>query len=757
MPNDSDNLSAKLFDFLSAPGYQPLKQHELAHALHLKAAQRSELRRLLSHLEREGRLACLRKNRWALARTDRLVTGKLTVNVQGFGFITPEGATRGEDLYVEREDMAGALHGDRVVAEIRGRAGGARRNARILRIAERPERTLTGILQQGRSYWYIIPDDPRIPSNVLLSEEPPADAAAGHQVAVRLDPGAAAAHQLTGRVLEVLGQPGAPGVDMLTVMRGRGLYQDFDPAVQAEATARSPELSAADLRDRLDLRDAVSLTIDPADAKDHDDAVSLEARPGGGWLLGVHIADVSHFVQPGTEVDREARHRGNSVYMVDRFIPMLPKHLTSEVCSLRPHVDRLTHSVLLELDGEGRVQGYRTGASVIHSRARLNYDQVQALLENRPGHGIPETLQPGIRAMADLSARIRRRRMQAGALNLNLPEVTCELDPAGQVIALHRRGAAEAYNLIEEFMLLANVAVAEIQARSEGPALYRIHEEPGEDQWVEMGVQLDALGVHLHPQDRADLQVVCRKVAGQPVEYAAQLAILRNLKRALYSPTLCPHFGLAFDRYTHFTSPIRRYPDLVVHRLLKALETRRRPPHSHEEIARLALHCVETERNADEAEQESLAVKRIAYYAQQLKAGEIGPWRGLIVTLVPKGLIVEVFDTLQRGLVAFAALNDDYYQLAEDRCSAVGRRSRKVWRLGQPVEVELVRVDTVRRQVDFRMVGSTTRPDRNPSRADAPDDHGRQRSGIMNKVRMKAKGRSKSKTRRPGGRRQRTR
>ena len=755
MPNDSDNLNAKLLDFLAAPGYQPLKQHELAKALRLKAAQRSELRGLLSRLEREGRLTCLRKNRWALARTDRLITGKLSVNVQGFGFITPEGATRGEDLYVEREDLAGALHGDRVVAEIRGRAGGARRQARILRIAERPERTLTGILQRGRSYWYLVPDDPRIPSNVLLSEEPPAHAAAGHQVAVRLDPGAAAAHQLTGRVLEVLGQPGAPGVDMLTVMRGRGLYQDFDPAVQAEATARSPQLSGDDLRDRLDLRDTVTLTIDPADAKDHDDAVSLEARVGGGWLLGVHIADVSHFVQPGTEVDREARRRGNSVYMVDRFIPMLPKHLTSEVCSLRPHVDRLTHSVLLELDPEGRVQRTRTAPSVIHSRARLNYDQVQALVEGRSGHGIPDDLQAGVRAMAELSDRIRRRRMQAGALDLNMPEVTCELDPSGEVLSIHKRGAPEAYHLIEEFMLLANVAVAEILARSQGPALYRIHEEPGEEQWVEMGVQLDALGVHLHPQDRTDLQVVCRKVAGQPVEYAAQLAILRNLKRALYSPTLCPHFGLAFDRYTHFTSPIRRYPDLVVHRLLKAQEARRRPPHSHEEIARLALHCVETERNADEAEQESLAVKRIAYYARLLQAGEIGPWRGLIVALVPKGLIVELFDTLQRGLVAFAGINDDYYQLSDDRCRAVGQRSRKAWQLGQPVEVQLVRVDTVRRLVDFRMVGSTTRAARDGSWSENPPARGPQRSRVMDKVRVKRT--SKAKARRAGGRRHRTR
>ena len=706
MDQHSQTLIAALMDFLAQPGYEPMKQHELARALHLKGSRRAALRHTLGLLEREGRIACLRKNRWALARNDRIVTGRLSIHLQGFGFVVPESG--GEDLHIERDDLSGALHGDRVVAEARGRPGG-RRSGRILRILERRVQTVTGLLQRGRSYWYLIPDDPRLPGNVLLSEPPPDDAQPGMQVAVRLDEESVAKRALTGRLAEVLGRPGDPGVDMLIVMRSRGLTQEFDTTVQAEAAGREPALSADDLAGRLDLRAAVAFTIDPSDAKDHDDAVSLARRADGGWDLGVHIADVSHFVRPGTEVDREARRRGNSVYMVDRFIPMLPKHLTTEVCSLRPQVDRLTHSVLLELDARGNVRRTQTAASVIHSRARLNYDQVQALLDGRADHGIPEGLVPPVREMAELSALVRRRRMQAGALDLNMPEVTCTLDEAGDVKEIRKRGAPGAYHLIEEFMLLANVAVADLLSRSKGPALYRIHEEPSEDQWAEMGVQMAALGLPARPADRADLQALCRQVAGKPIEYAAQLAVLRNLKRAVYSPTLQPHFGLAFDRYTHFTSPIRRYPDLVVHRLLKAVESRRRPPHDHEEAKRIALHCTETERNADEAEQESLAVKRVAYYQRQLERGEIGPWRALIVALTPRGLIVELLETLQRGLVPFASLGDDYFQLSDDRCRAIGRRTKAGWRLGQDLEVELVRVDTVRRLVDFRPAAGAAR------------------------------------------------
>lgn len=711
------SLQERLLALLASPGYQPLKQHELVGALHVKGSDRSEFRNLLRKLEREGRISCLRKNRWGLPDNKREVLGRISVHPSGFGFVTPDEGG-GPDIYIGHDDMGTALHGDKVMISVsrsrnqerfpaRGRAPGKseeRLSGKVTRVVSRRTTRVAGILRKLRSLWYVIPDDPRIGRDIRVNEfgplvKTPQDL---RKVVVQLDEWEDASTYLSGTVVEDLGDPQAAGVDVLSILRGHGLYEAFDDKVVDEATATPTHVSEKDLKNRVDLRQAVIFTIDPEDAKDFDDAVSMVKRDDGNWDVGVHIADVSHFVPIKSKVDDEAYIRGNSVYMVDRFIPMLPKYLTAEVCSLRSNVDRLAHSVDLVVSPRGNVESFKTYPSVIHSVARLTYDQVQLHFDGQTNHGIPPALLPTLNDMRHLAETLRKNRMKRGAIDLSMPEVKCELDSDGRALGFHKRGAKEAYHLIEEFMLLANVAVAEIMSDKQVPAMYRIHEAPSDEQWEQMAVDLQNLGLRVTPGDRAGINRVAKEIAGTAFEYSGNLAILKNLKRALYSPELVEHFGLAFDRYTHFTSPIRRYPDLVVHRILKAIEQRAHPPYSFEAVERIARHCCDTEKNASEAEDESLAVKRIEFYAARLAAKDVGPFDGLIVSINPKGLIVELSDSLQRGMVAFANLMDDHYIADVQRGRARGRRSQREFRIGQALTVELMKVDTYRKLIDFR-------------------------------------------------------
>lgn len=710
-------LEQRLIDFVSAPRYQPIKHHELARALNLKGDDRPKLRHTLRRLEKEGRLVCLRKNRWSLPAADRFVQARLSVLPAGGAIATAVDAP-GREYFIGRDGLLGAIHGDTAQIAPSGRrrrrpgALAEREEARVVRVLERGDRRIVGTLEQSRYYWYIIPDNPRIGQNAQVRDAAPGLVlTAHHKVVVKLENWAGPAVALRGQMVEDLGPADAAGVDLLALMRDHQLDARFDEGLLEEAKARSPALTHDDLAGREDLRGLMTVTIDPEDARDFDDAVSLTRRPDGHWDVGVHIADVAHFVRPGTTVDREAYRRGNSVYLVGGFVPMLPQHLTSDVCSLRPHVDRLTHSVLLVVDERGRVLESRSCLSVIHSSARLDYDQVQRYFDAQDADGIPPEVLPMLQDMRTFAANVRQRRIAHGSIDLSMPEVKCILDEQQHPIELKRRGAPEAYHLIEELMLLANVAVAETLSQRRVPALYRIHEAPSDDQWAKMAADLQMLGLAHRPQDRDQINELCREVAGTPIEYSANLAVLRNLKRALYSDARIEHFGLGFANYTHFTSPIRRYPDLVVHRLLRAVETGGRMPYSHEDVRAISRHCSDTERNADAAEEESLTIKRIEFYTGRLAAGEIGPYAALITGVIARGLLVELVESLQRGLIHLSQLHDDFYEADPERGLVRGRRSRHMFKVGQLVSVELARVDEVRRLVDFRLApeGRATR------------------------------------------------
>lgn len=703
-------IEGRLRELLAAPSYRPLRQHELAAALHLHRHEKPLLRRVLRDLERQGRLICLRKNRWALpspVRQNRaLLRGLLSGGALAFPLEPP-----GEEYFIERDALAGAIDGDRVLLEpmrrrgpVRGEAG--RAPARVIRVLQRERRPLAGTLMKGRGYWYLIPDNPRISSNVTVTGFLRAlgDPQTHHKMVVHLDDWKGPGGALTGQAVEDLGPVDAAGVALLSLMRNHGLDDRFEVQVSQEAKQHAPQVDPQALQGREDLRAWITFTIDPDDARDFDDAISLRRRDDGNWEAGIHIADVAHFVPIDSEIDREARRRGNSVYLVGGFVPMLPPYLTSDVCSLRPQVDRLTHSVVLTLDAQGRVQDRRTFRSVIHSCARLDYDQVQRFMDSGDASHIPEPVQAVLRDMIPLARVVRQRRMQAGSIDLAMPEVKCELNTEGRAVGFHRRGAPEAYHLIEEFMLLANVAVAEIISQRRVPALYRIHEPPAEDQWARMAQDLEQLGWAREPANPADINALCREVASTAMEYPVNLAILRNLKRALYSDTLIEHFGLGFPKYTHFTSPIRRYPDLVIHRILNALEQNQRAPYSHESMRAIAQHCSATERMADDAESESLQEQRISYYASQLAEGHRGPHPALITGVVSRGLLVELCDSMQRGLIPLTALPQDWYEVDARMGRVKGRHQRDAFRVGTLVSVELLRVDEGRRLVDFKLL-----------------------------------------------------
>lgn len=694
---------------MSAPGYRPLTVSEMARALSLDSSAKRDLRHLLRDMQEEGKAACLRKNRWALpvrrTRIERI--GRVILRPDGACWVKLDAESdKDEEYSIGPHDRLNALPGDRVAVEpIPGRQG-RKPTARIVRIVERTRAIVVGLLE-GRSVPpRVLPDEAGLP-RVLLSGTNPADAAKWdrHKVVVRLQ-GDPNGRELVGELEEVLGPDGAPGVDMLCLMRRREYRQDFPPAVRnaARRAARSP--TADDLRGRLDLRGLFTVTIDPETARDFDDAVSIAREEDGSWRLGVHIADVGHFVTPGDAVDREALQRGNTVYLVDRAILMLPQELTAETCSLVPLADRLTRSVLLHIAPDGRVLRAESHRAVIHSRARLSYPQAQAVLEGKETD-VPSPVVDALKQLGDLARMLRERRFAEGALDFQVPELECRLDREGRITSFGRRDGSPAYALIEECMLLANEAVARRLLERAPRGLFRIHDEPDAEQWSRMAAELDELGHPLTARTRGAINRLSRRAAGSPLKYSLTLAVLRNLKRAVYSEESRPHFGLALDAYTHFTSPIRRYPDLVVHRLLDAAERGLPPPYRAEELAEIATHCSATERAADAASTESVELKRLQYYAEALRSGRSGPHPAVVTGVVPRGLLVELPDTLLRGLVAFPLLKGCPRPAAGGRSRTRGRTPG--WGLGDLLDVDLLRVDLERRRVDFRPAGPQRR------------------------------------------------
>jgi ribonuclease R len=717
MKKDKQAIEDGLAVLFSKEDYRPLHERDLAKALKLPFGSRGVLRAALREMEAKGAASPAGHGRWAGPRAGSggncgkgEIAGTFVCRYNGTKVFAPDDASLGT-MPVEDESALPAIHGDRVAAvplrrggrrmfgdgEGKGRDGAAA--VRLVRILERRRKTVVGTLRVGEHYAYVVPRDVRIGSNVRLEGAPAGfRKREGHLVAASLLP-PVQGEGLAAKFSRDLGDPESAANDIPALLLDHDRSESFGRDVLRSAAegAAKPEADAG----RVDLRGRLVVTIDPADAHDYDDAISIEPLPGGRTRLGVHIADVAAYVAPGSAVDLEARRRGCSAYLVDRVIRMLPEELTVATCSLQPREDHLAHTVDLVYDAKANLLEAKTFRSVIRSRAQLTYDGVQAFLDSGDRRGLPDGVPEALEALDALTRRLRAQRFRHGALDFVLPEVHCIVGPDGEPLRFEKQGGTPAYHLVEECMLAANKAVAELLAAAGVPFVSRVHDEPDEEQWASMGAELQALGVETPPSTPAEINAIARKARGKPKEHILTLAVLRNLNRAVYLAESRPHFGLGFRRYAHFTSPIRRYPDLLVHRILSAHERGEKPFYPKAALAALAQESSQAERDAAEMEAESVRVKRVRYYANLLAKGERGPWEGIVTGLNPKGLIVELTETLQSGMLSYASLENGYYVLSPDGFSAsAGRGSR--YRLGDRVMVELAEVDERLGRVDWR-------------------------------------------------------
>jgi ribonuclease R len=706
--NQEQQLREQILRLLQAPKYRPLDNVELGKALGRRSGVKMGLNALLRKMEQAGEIARIRKNRYVLPSEADLVTGTLHVHQAGYAFL-PREKPGEQDLFISAENTGTAMHGDKVVARItrdvpyaRAKGGRDRAEGRIIRILERAHDTIVGTLEQSKNFFYVVPDDPRIVHNVYVQVPPqpplPRTPNRGDKVVVRLEKWESRHVNPEGQIVENLGPSSAPGVDMLSIIRKYHLPTEFPREVLDEAEQIPETVGEEMFGGREDLRDQFIVTIDPDDARDFDDAINVERIPGGGWRLGIHIADVAAYVKPGSALDREAYKRGNSVYLPDRVIPMLPERLSNGVCSLRPDVNRLTHSVFLEFGRDGRTKSCRFGRSVTRSAKRLTYREAYALLKAPPKDELGERLH----VAWELASLLRKKRFEQGSLDLDFPEVKVRLDAEGKPIQLERIENDESHQLIEEFMLAANEAVARELKNRLIPTVYRVHEDPDPEKLAEYRELI--LSYNYKAGDltnRRELQRLLASLAGKPEEQALKIGLLKSLKRARYAPQPLGHFGLAKNNYTHFTSPIRRYADLVVHRGLAELDQSRRSRMDMGQIAAIAEHISITERIAAEAEIDSVKMKKLEFFQRQLEARNPQVFRAVVIDIKNYGLLVELPDVLLTGLVHVSSLTDDFYVFNPAQRGFVGRQSRRRFSVGDQLRVSVARVDVFKRQVDF--------------------------------------------------------
>jgi ribonuclease R len=682
---------------------------ELARALQIDGARLPALRELLGRLEEQGLVYRHRKGAYATPDRLGLAVGRLQVIRSGDAFVVTGPSE--PDVFIRSHHRKSAVEGDRVVARIERRR---RRNpeGRVIRVLERAFQQIVGVYHRRKAYGVVVPQEPRLSIELFVPADLTADASDGDLVLVEIVDWGEKEPSPVSRVKQVLGRPDDPGVDVLAILLGHQLPLEFPAEVEdaAELVARRG-ISDADLDGRTDLRDRLVFTIDPADAKDHDDALSIHPMHNGRFEVGVHIADVSFYVEEGSTLDSEARERGTSVYLVDRVVPMLPHALSSGLCSLVPDEDRLTLSVLYDVDGSGNVGGSRIVRSVIRSAHRLSYDDAQALLDG-DRHPEPESaeLVDALHRLRNVSRRLRAARKARGSIDFDLPEARVVLGASGEPEDVQRVLRLESHLLVEDLMIQANETVAELAQEAGLPSIYRVHEPPTEpgveglrDLAATFGHQLPAGS--LKPSAIAALLDAMR---GRPQEQLVSTVALRSMQQARYATENLGHFGLASTAYLHFTSPIRRYPDLVVHReTVRWLEAGSRQPGvaaaasrtDPERLALIADHASERERRAMAAERDSVDLKKIQFMERHL--GD--EFAGTISGVTRFGLFVLLDDYHVDGLIHVSTLRDDYFRFVESRHALVGRRSRRQLTLGDPVRVQVVRVDRERRRIDFEL------------------------------------------------------
>lgn len=723
-----------LLTLMKDPTYVPMKLKELAMLLGVPKEQRKDLEEVLNELVASGKVGISKKGKYARSEVFAQ-TGIFSAHHRGFGFVTIEG--RDGDLFVPPDDTGDAMDGDTVQVIIDENGRGGRTEARVLKVLKHANETLIGTFEKNKSFGFVIPDNPRITMDIFIPQGKENGAVSGHKVVVKLDTYATRNKNPEGHVQEILGHINDPGVDILSIVRAYGLPEEFPEDVMEEVSHAPEELSADYVAEeigkngRVDLRDVPMVTIDGEDAKDLDDAVSVSKETINGetiYHLGVHIADVSHYVKEGTPLDAEAYKRGTSVYLVDRVIPMLPHRLSNGICSLNAGCDRLAMSCLMDIDEKGIIVGHKICESVVRIDRRMTYTAVNAILEAKNGTEEPQTDAPEkekskekaefakkcleeyadfvpMFLLLDETARVlRKKRMARGAVDFDFPECKIILDAKGRPVEIRPYERNAATMLIEDCMLAANETVAEDYYWQQIPFLYRSHEKPDGEKIKRFGILINNFGYsirlqngELHPKE---MQKLLEKAAGSPEEALLARLALRSMKQAKYTTECMGHFGLAANYYTHFTSPIRRYPDLQIHRIIKENLhgglTKKRIAHYEKILPEVAIWTSSRDRLADEAERETDKAKKVQFMERHI--GE--EFTGVISGISNYGFYVELPNTVE-GMVRLANLDGDYYVFDEEHYELVGERTRKKFKLGQTVKIQVVSVDRYLKTIDF--------------------------------------------------------
>lgn len=702
----------EILKFMRDEAYKPLTIEELLDSFEISNQEKNKFIEVLDEMEQDGKIVKTRRGRYGLPERMNLVVGRLERHKKGFGFLIPDDPEH-EDVYINAGNINGAMHNDHIIVRLKGTKDKKRLSGEVIRILERDNKTIVGDFEASQNFGFVVPDNSHIYYDVFIPKEEINGASQGQKVVVKITRWPEKRRNPEGKVIEILGDRGDPGVDIEAIIRKLDLPKEFPPEVRDYVAKISEDIPEDEVQRRRDLRELKMVTIDGEDAKDFDDAVSIERLDDERVQLGVHIADVSHYVKEDSILDQEAQKRATSIYLVDRVIPMLPEKLSNNLCSLRHGEDRLAMSVLMTCDLEsGELIEHEIIESIINVNHRLTYNEANEMLVNEDKELIEkyEDFIDELELMEELCLGLRENRFEEGSIGFDFPESQVILDDAGTPVDIIKveRGIAE--KLIEEFMIFTNQVIAEEVFWREIPFIYRVHDHPDEGDLEELNNFLHNFGYHIkgiseetHPKS---LQTVLEKVEGEPEERVINTVLLRSMKQAHYAVKNIGHFGLAIDYYSHFTSPIRRYPDLMIHRIVKEMINKGtfgkgRREELKENLSAIANHASLRERKAEEAEMDSKDLKKVEY--MQGKEGE--EYEGIISGMTSFGFFVELPNTVE-GLVHVSNLTDDYYIYHEDKHAYIGEKTGNVYRLGDEVNVAVYRVNLADRQVDLVLSSS---------------------------------------------------